>query len=745
MRQIREIMAEQANAQERLDRFVRVIASSLVADVCSVYLRRDGGELELYATVGLAPESVHVTRLAPNEGLIGAVAKAAEPLNLVDASTHPAFSYQPQTREEELTTFLGVPMLRGGRLLGVLAIQNRIRRVYDEEEIEALQTASMVLAEVMTDISAADGDELSGIEVRPSSALHIAGRPLAEGLAIGQAVKHELHVSAARLIADDPDAESDRLERAIKALRESIDALLAGRGAVLAPQPREVLEAYRMIAHDRGWLERLMDAAKSGLTAEAAVERVRNEHRARLVKSRDVYLRERLHDLEDLADRLLQHLANENGAVQPPEELPENAILVARTISPAALLEFNYERLKGVLLEEGAPTSHAVIVAKALSIPVVGRLENVLDHVETGDDIIMDGALGEAHIRPTSETFRLFEKRIQRSGERRAAFEKQREEPARTLDGTRVHLMLNAGLRVDLAQLERTGADGIGLFRTEFQFMISETMPRLAAQRALYSAALDAVGNDKVCIFRTLDLGGDKILPYVDIEREENPAMGWRAVRMGLDRPGLMRYQLRALIAAAADRTLMVNFPLLATVDEFRRARALVHRELELAERRGRPVPHSLKIGAMIETPAMVYQLDALLDEVDFVSVGANDLLQFFFAADRGNPHLADRYDPLSPPVLRLLSQIAATCRQSEAPVTVCGEIAGRPLEAMVLIALGYTRLSMPASGIGPVKRMVLGLDAGRAAEAVQALMHSRAPSVRGELKEVAQRLKLSL
>lgn len=741
MRRIRDIMASKVGAQERLDAFVDVIASSLIADVCSVYLRRDGGELELCSTVGLAQDAVHVTRMGATEGLVGEVARTAEPLNEADARTHPSFSYQPQTQEDDLATFLGVPMLRGGRLLGVLTVQNRARRVYEEEEVEALQTAAMVLAEVMVDLAAADAAQLSGIAVRPSSTVHRVGRGLAEGLAIGPAVKHEPHVPTGMLIADDPDTEVRRVELGVGRLRAGLDALLAGRAAVLAAQPREVLEAYRMFAYDRGWLDRLTEAARSGLTAEAAVERVRNEQRARMLGSRDAYLRERLNDLEHLANRLLGHLADDHGQTDAEGGLPDNAVLVARTIGPAALLEIDASKLAALVLEEGAASSHAVIVAKALDIPVVGGLEGALDQVEPGDKVVVDGARGEITIRPTDDTLDMFVSRIARTGEKRAEFAAQRQEPAMTHNGERVQLLLNAGLQVDLPQLDRTGADGIGLFRTEFQFMISDTMPRLAAQTKLYSEALDRAGDDKPCVFRTLDLGGDKILPYADIGREENPAMGWRAVRIGLDRPGLMRYQLRALIAAAAGRRLSVIFPLVSTVEEFVAARQLVHDELALAEKRKRGVPSDVEIGAMVETLAMVYQLDALLDVADFISVGANDLLQFFFAADRGNPRVCDRYDMLSPPALRLFSQIASACAQAKVPVTICGEIAGKPLEAFALIGLGYRRLSMAPSGVGPVKRLVLGVDATRAAEAVAGVMHINAASVREELTQAAGRV----
>lgn len=722
MRQIREIMAARAGAQERLDRFVGVIASGMGADVCSVYLRRSAGQLELCATFGLAADAVHQLYLSPGEGLVGAVARSLAPVNVDDAPNHPAFSYQPEVGEEGVVSFLGAPILRGGRLLGVLTVQGRVQRAYGDEEVETLQTAAMVLAEVVADPAIAGEQTLEGLDLRPSRAERLVGRRIADGVVVGTAVKHEPHVPSARLIADDPAAEAERVERAVHRLREAVDALLTGRVARL-DEPREVLEAYRMIAHDQGWLERLRDAAGSGLTAEAAVERVRSEHRARMLQSRDPYLRARLHDLEDLANRLLRHLSEEDGADAFMPELPENAVLVARDIGPAELLEHDAARLRAVLLEEGAPNSHAAIVARALGVPMVGRLEGVLDRVEDGDLVVVDGARAEVHLRPKPEVVSSFEAKIALTGEQRAEFERLRDRPAVSQDGVRVSLLLNAGLSVDLPQIARTGADGVGLFRTEFQFMVSDSMPRLSEQAALYRAAVEAAGPDRPVVFRTLDLGGDKILPYVSLDAEENPAMGWRALRLALDRPGLMRYQLRALTEACAGRALHVMFPLISTVDEFRAAKALVDAETTWAARRGRPRPAQVRVGAMLETPALAFQLDALLAEADFISIGANDLLQFFFAADRSHPKLADRYDILSPPALRFLAQISDSCLRAGVPATVCGESAGRPLDALALIALGFTRLSMPPSGVGPVKRAILSANVGMLRDRLFALI----------------------
>jgi phosphotransferase system enzyme I (PtsP) len=324
--------------------------------------------------------------------------------------------------------------------------------------------------------------------------------------------------------------------------------------------------------------------------------------------------------------------------------------------------------------------------------------------------------------------------------ERRAEFARVRDAPAFTRDGVKIELQMNAGLAVDLDLLAEAGAEGIGLFRTEFQFMVSEDLPRFSAQADLYARVLDAAGELPVT-FRTLDLGGDKVLPYLNADREDNPALGWRAIRMGLDRPALLRMQLRALIAAAAGRPLRIMFPLVASVEEFRAARALVDHEAAWAQRRGRPSPSRLSVGTMIEAPSLLWHLDALLPLTDFVSVGTNDLMQYLFAADRGNPRTADRYDPLSPPALRALQTIREACARTGTSVSVCGEMAGRPLEAFTLVALGFERLSMPANGIGPVKQMVLTCDRGAAMRGIEGLLASSAGSVRAEIEALARKL----
>ncbi|WP_374275119.1 phosphoenolpyruvate--protein phosphotransferase [Brevundimonas sp.] len=741
LRQIREAMAGGGPAQGRLNQVVRIIALSMVAEVCSLYLRRASGELELFATEGLNPEAVHNTRLRPGEGLVGEVARIAEPISLIDAPSHPSFSYRPETGEDPYHAFLGAPLLRGGRAVGVLVVQNRAARHYDADEIEDIQTIAMVLAETVASGELVGLEELSEVELAPHRAERLKGQKFADGLAVGHVVLHEAPIAPEQLLALDPVAEEIRLHASLDALKSGIDHMLDGGQGKLGGASYEVLETYRMFADDRGWNRSLEEAVRSGLTAEAAVDRVRNEHRARFAKARDPYIKERLHDFEDLANRLLRILAGDKPG---DRALPDDAILVAKNLGPADLLEYPRTKLKGLLIEEGSAASHAAIVARALQIPCVGRLMGLRDRLSENDLVIVDGEGGEAFLRPRPDMVEAVTQRMAMRQSRQAEFDKIRDLPAVTQDGTRVTLLTNAGLAVDLELLDKSGAEGIGLFRTEFQFMVSDELPKLNAQTALYRLVLDAA-DERPVTFRTLDIGGDKVLPYLEAEREENPALGRRAIRLGLDRPALLRMQLRALLTAAGGRELRVMFPMIATVDEFRAARELVDYEVAWARRRGRPLPELLRVGAMIECPSLLWHLDALLPLTDFVSVGSNDLFQYMFAADRTNPLVAERYDPLSPPALRALQYIQKKCADTGTPVSVCGEIAGKPLEAFALVTLGFTRLSAPAAGVGAVKRMVLSTDLVAARRGMANLLGSSAASIRGELESLARKLNVAL
>ncbi|MET0366892.1 MAG: phosphoenolpyruvate--protein phosphotransferase [Methylobacterium sp.] len=718
LRRLREAMAEPVSPQARLDRIVVLIAANVVAEVCSVYVLRDDNILELFATEGLNREAVHLTRMRADEGLVGLIASTAEPLALSDAQKHPAFSYRPETGEEVYHAFLGVPLLRAGHTLGVLTVQNKTYRVYSEEEIEALQTTAMVLSEMIA------SGELEGLGSQASTAnrrpVMARGVSLSDGIGLGHVVLHEPRLVVKTLIAENVDREVQRLDAAIGSVRSAIDALVERGDRIGTAESREVLETVRMFAHDQGWLRRMREAVASGLTAEAAVERVQSDNRARMLRQSDPYLRERLHDLDDLANRLLRALIGPGAAGHAP--LPENAILVARTMGPAALLDYDAGTLRGIVLEEGGPTSHVAIVARALGIPAVGEVENATALCESGDAIIVDGVAGEIHVRPGPEIESSYAEMVRLRARRQEQYRALRDVPAITRDGVKVGLNLNAGLLIDFSHLDETGAEGVGLFRTELQFMVAQRMPSAAEQQVLYSQAFAASGGRPVTV-RTLDIGGDKILPYMAKLEEENPALGWRAIRIGLDRPALLRMQLRALLKAAEGRPLKIMFPMVATVHEFVQAREIVDREKAHLARHGYRLPQPCELGAMVEVPSLLFQIDEIAHEADFLSVGSNDLIQFLFAVDRENRRVADRFDPLSVAALRAFRLIAERANAAGCPVTVCGEIGGRPLDAMALIGLGFRNLSMSPAAIGPLKAMVLSLDAGEVARLIEAEM----------------------
>ncbi len=727
LRRMHDVVAEEGSAQERLDRLTKAIASHVVADVCSIYLRRPDDDLELYATEGLNRAAVHKTRLKWGEGLVGLVADSHRPLVTSDAPHHPAFSYRPETGEDPLHSFLGVPLIRSGKALGVLVIQNTAARQYTDEEVGAVQAVATLLAEI-----AASGELLSQEETAAvGEMLHrperLKGFPIVAGVARGKAVFLQPPAPKHKVFATDLSVEAARLEEGLSALRVSVDEMLA-KNASLSGVPREVLETYRLFAYDRGWKDRLRMAVFSGLTAESAVEQVKNENRARLLHARDPYLRERLHDLDDLSHRLLRVLSGET--TTDKRTLSEETILVAREMGPAELLEYDRETLKGLVLGEVSATSHVAIVARALDIPMVTGVGDAIDRCEEGDTLIVDGDAGEIHIRPTSGIIEAYQAKREFQTELQAAFVKERDLPAVTKDGVKISIMMNAGLALDMPHLHETGAEGVGLFRTELQFLIGSQLPSVASQEAFYREVLD-LADGKPVIFRTADIGGDKTAAYMDRGAEMNPAMGWRGLRIAVDRPGMIRPQLRALLAAAAGRTLWIMFPMVTIADELDHARGLLDREIERAKRRGGALPEEIKIGAMIETPAAAWRADKIAEKVDFLSIGGNDLAQFYFAADRDSEHVQQRYDPMNAGFLSFLKECVARAGKTGAPVAYCGEQAADPVMAATLLGLGVAQISLPATSIGPFRRMTRSLNAGEVAAWLDENMPRRAESLR--------------
>lgn len=744
LRQLRDLMASPLGPQARLDKIVAAIAQNMVAEVCSIYVLRADGKLELFATQGLNPDAVHKSVLEIGEGLVGTIAASSRALNLTDAQSHPAFQYLPETGEEIYNSFLGVPILRAGRALGVAVVQNQTKRQYRDDEMEALETVAMVIAEMLATGEMSDlGSDGATLDLRKS--MTISGLTCNDGIGLGHVVLHDPRVVVTNLFSDDYDYESQRLQKAIGSLQVSIDDMLSSREVDFEGEHRAVLEAYRMFAHDQGWARRLDEAISNGLTAEAAVEKVQSDMRARMSRMADPYLRERLSDFDDLANRLLRQLLGQSGPVE--KEFPADAIIVARSMGAAELLDYPRDRLWGLVLEEGAPTSHVVIVARAMGIPVIAQAKNVVSYSEDADAIIIDGDLGQVHLRPQADFENSYADKVRFRAKRQEVYRDLRDKPATSRDGQTISLNMNCGLLVDLPQLDESGADGIGLFRTELPFMVASTMPRADQQEKLYREVLDHAG-DRPVTFRTLDIGGDKIVSFMnDIGQEENPAMGLRAIRLTLERPALLRTQIRAMLKAAGGRNLKLMLPMVTDLGEVREARAIIDREIKHLAKFAHTLPKSLSIGVMLEVPSLLYQLDGLFELVDFVSVGSNDLFQFTMASDRANAKLNRRYDVLSPAFLRVLRSIVEAANRAGKPVTICGEIAGRTVSALALLGVGFRSMSMAGSTIGPVKSMILDVNIAELAAFMQPLIDNDGPDIdiRARLIDFAETRNIAL
>ncbi len=721
---LREVMAEDSAGQARLDTITKLIAEEMHCEVCSVYLFRDEDTLELCATEGLNPEAVHETRMKMGEGLVGRVARTGQRINTPDAPAEKGFRYMAETGEELYSSFLGVPIQRLGEKLGVLVVQTKDSREFIDIETDALEVVAMVLAE-MAELGAFVG-EGAALTARHTQPVLLRGATGQEGAAQGHVWLHEPRVVVTNPIAEDPHSELERLHEAVEEVRVGVDKMLAGaRGG--GKEQIEVLEAYRMFANSKGWMRRMEEDISRGLSAEAAVEKEQSTARARMQQVKDAYLRERLHDLDDLSNRLLRKLTGQG--LDTGAEMPSDPVLIARNIGPAELLDYG-RSLKAIVLEEGSVGSHAAIVARALAIPLVIHANRITNEALNGDHIMVDGDQGVVHLRPDDTVVAAFKDKIAMQAEAQERYASIRDKPAKTLDGVTVSLKMNAGLMADLPSLEGSGADGVGLFRTELQFLVRNQMPKRSELSALYARVLDAAQGKRV-VFRTLDIGSDKVLPYMKPNDEPNPALGWRAIRVGLDKPGVLRMQLQALLRAAAGRPLTVMFPFVAQSDEYYAARAEMDKAMAREKALGHVVSSDLEIGAMLETPSLAFAPDKFFDDVGFLSIGGNDLKQFFFAADRENERVRRRYDTLNVSFLTFLEQIVQRCSASNTPLSFCGEDAGRPVEAICLAAIGLHTLSMRPASIGPVKSMLRRVDLGEVRAIIHAAREAGEQSVR--------------
>lgn len=725
---LRDAMAGDDAGQARLDKITNLIATSMGCEVCSIYLFRDDDTLELCATEGLNKDAVHETRMRMGEGLVGRVAKQRRVINTPDAPQAKGFRYMPETGEEIYSSFLGVPIQRLGDTLGVLVAQSKTAREFNTDEVYALEVVAMVLAE-MAELGAFVG-EGAAMSARHSQPVLLRGTIAQEGVAEGHIWLHEPRVVVSNPIADDPEREAQRLIEAVDTLRLSVDQMLTM--ALGDKDQQEVIQTYRMFANSKSWMQRMQADITQGLSAEAAVEKEQSLAQSRIGQSSDSYMRERLSDLDDLSNRLLRILTGQG--LDTGAEMPADPILVARNIGPAELLEYG-RSLRGIILEQGSVGSHAAIVARALAIPLIVHAGRITNEALNGDHVMIDGEQGIVHLRPEDAVAAAFRDKIAMQAAAQERYASIREKPAETKCGNIITLQMNAGLMADLPSLVNSGAEGVGLFRTELQFLVRNKMPRRSDLSSLYKRVLDAAQGKRV-VFRTLDIGSDKVLPYMKPNDEPNPALGWRAIRVGLDKPGIMRMQLQALFRAADGGPLTIMFPFVAQFEEYRAARAEVDKTLAREAKLGHKLPSSIDVGAMLETPSLAFAPDKFFEEVDFLSIGGNDLKQFFFAADRENERVRKRYDTLNLSFLTFLEGIVQRCAVTGTPVSFCGEDAGRPVEALCFAAIGLRTLSMRPASIGPVKSLLRRCDLSEVRAVMDDARERGEMSVRGSVME---------
>ncbi len=720
LQKIQHDISASTETSVKLNRVMELIAQGFNADACACYITVDDIYLELFCKHGIEDE--YKGNIRYGETITGEIAEQRCSISKTDSS-HPTFK-----------SALGSPMLRWNKTAGVILIINKQEKQYSEEETSMLETIAMFLTTFFST------EEINAYKKKliKSRGLNLKDRlkgvVLNKGFGIGCAVVHQRRQALVKIFAEDKNIELARLEdaktRMNKNLDEKFNATRLGIG-----EHTDILETYRMFAKDKGWYKKISDNIEIGLTAEAAIEKAYEDMWNRLSISTDSYLRERLLDLRDVADRLQLFLSGDNNT--NIENTNEDIIIVAQTMGPADLMDYDYTKIRGLIIEDGTPTMHVAIVAKALNIPVIAKIHGIFKDVKDGELLGIDGREGYVYINPANDIKEKFQSRQKDLSMVLKQLDKLKRYPNKTLDGVKIKLNINIGLDFDMDYLESTKCDGIGLYRTEIPFMSSDKMPDVNEQIAFYKKLIDRANNKSV-IFRSLDVGSDKLLPYWNDMDEDNPAIGWRSIRITLDRRAILRKQMKAFIRAAAGKELKVMFPMIASLDEFLEAKETLLLEFEKEKRKQMPVPKSIKIGLMIEVPSVIFQLDEILKHADFISVGTNDLAQFMFACDRGNPRLTDRYDVLSAPFLRVLREIIKKANKANVPCSVCGEMASNPIEALVLIGLGYRNLSVAGSAYSNIKNMIRSLRVQDISDYIQVLLKSPKRTLRPQLLSYA-------
>jgi phosphotransferase system enzyme I (PtsP) len=662
------------------------------------------------------------------EGVIGEVASTKKPTSSSNIFNHPKYVCKNE-EEKNYPSMVAVPLLRSKRSIGVLTLRKKEIYEFSDAEIEILETAAMVISEVVSSDDMHDYKRKLISERGNANKNNRKGISLSKGYGIGTAIVHRRSQPIKNIFVEDKQKEIEKLAKSHKNMIDDLDKKIVENN-VTDKEQLEILDAYKMLANDKGWLRKIADNIRSGLTAEAAAERVYEDMWNRLSAIKDVYLKERLHDLRDITDRLRSYLS---GDLVEENVDAEDIIIIAKTMGPADLMDYDYNKIRGLVIEEGTPTMHVAIVAKALNIPVVAKVKGVFETINNKSLVAIDGNEGIIYINPDKQIQNTFNKKYLEKIEEAKKLEELKELPIVTKDGTDVNLYINVGLAFDLDYISITNCDGIGLYRTEIPFMASNEMPSVEEQTSYYKQLMDAAG-DKRVVFRSLDVGSDKLLPYWNYKGEENPAIGWRSIRITLDRRAILRKQIRAFLRGAEGKVLNVMFPMISTISEFDDAKETLLLELEKEAKKGNPVPRDVKIGVMMEVPSLVFQLDELVNKVDFISIGTNDMAQFVFACDRGNSKLTNRYDVLSSPFLNMLSMVVQKCNKAGVHCSVCGEMGGNPIEALALLGLGFRHLSMSGSSFGRVKKMVRSVNIEEITDYMTDIINSSRKSIRPQL-----------
>ncbi len=725
-----------ADLRETLDRVVATIGESMEVEVCSLYLFDAQHErLVLRATVGLDRASVGRVSMRVNEGLVGLAIESMGPVMVADAMSHARYKYFPETGEERYHTFLGVPVQEGRQKpIGVLVVQTLRRRRFGKDEVRLLKTAASQVALILSHFQLREtlatkekerdeyrrrmieanrqlkGYEKVGGRTRVAAPIKVrrprlVGLPASPGFARGVS-----HVVGAFLSsvdrnqrAHDLKSEGRRLEEALVRSRGELAALRTRMASMMPESDLKIFDAHRLILEDEEFIGRIQDAIGAGFAAESALFRVIDELSAQMMGLADGYLRERATDFRDVGHRVLRHLKQEEGK----SAFARATIIIAEELTLSQLTLVSHENLAGIALQSGGATSHAAILARAFEIPTVVGVEHLMESVVEGDALVIDGNSGVVYVNPSNEVEREYQLLIKRYDAFRKELLIGQDEPTTTRDGHRVQMLANIALIADVHLARRYGAEGVGLLRSEFSFLTYEDFPDENQQLGFYNRLLEAVGDNRPVTIRTLDIGADKYPPYLRVPREDNPFLGWRSIRISLELAGIFKVQLRAILRAAAHHRVRILFPMISSLEELRRARELLAEAQAELYKEGLEHNPDIEVGIMVEVPSAVWLAPRLIREVDFFSIGTNDLIQYLLAADRNNPKVAHLYEPLHPAVLSAIAEVVNVARGAGKEVCICGEMASDPIATLLLVGMGLDELSLSPLFIPVVRKLV--------------------------------------